>query len=438
MSTLNTQNKSSVKRTRTYQGAVAHIPKPLIELRRAVLSCFLWESSFYESGNDLANRISLLIDKVSTEELCDLAIEARHIMNLRHVPLFLAVEMLKNPKHKSSVRQIIPKITNRPDDLSELLAIYWKDGKTSIPHQLKAGIADKLKTFKEYQLAKYQNKGGIKLRDLFNLTHPRPQNKEQEKLWKTLMTTGLPSPETWEVKISTEGNNKQNWEELLKKNKLGSMALLRNLRNMNDKSVDKKLIEESLLNANYERVLPFRFIAAAKYCPSLEPIIEKALFNRLESYPKLTGKTGVLVDVSGSMGWRLSEKSDMDRIDAGCGMAIILRELCEDIEVCAFHNNIYHLPPRHGFALRDAIRSVGSGGTYLGGAIKAMEERFNLDRLIVFTDEQSHDVVPQPEAEKAYMINVSGYKPQVSFGKWISISGFSEKIIDFISMSEEL
>jgi len=438
MSSLNTETMSSVKITRTYQGAKARISNPLNELRRAVLSCFLWEKSFYESGNDLVGRISNLIKQIKTDELMALAVEARHDMNLRHVPLFLAVEMLKT-HHKVLVRTLIPKIINRPDDLTELVSIYWKDGKKPLANQLKLGIADSLPKFKEYQLAKYQNKGGVKLRDLFNLTHPKPLDKTQARTWKKLMTSGLDAPDTWEVKVSQKGNTKKVWIDLLSNNKLGAMALLKNLRNIYESGVDKSIITSALNKSNYDRILPFRFIAAAKHVPQLEPEIENVFLNRLKDYPKLRGNTAILIDVSGSMTWKISDRSDMDRIDAGCGLAIIIRELTENIKSYAFHTKLFSLPPRRGFALRDAIKNVGTGGTYLGAAITEVENKNpELDRLIIFTDEQSQDTVPQPRTQRSYMINVSSYEPQVSYGKWISISGFSERIIDFICMVEDL
>ena len=50
-----------------------------------------------------------------------------------------------------------------------------------------------------------------------------------------------------------------------------------------------------------DRVLPYRFIAAAQHAPDLEPELEHAMFRSIEGHPKLKGKTRLLVDVSGSM-----------------------------------------------------------------------------------------------------------------------------------------
>jgi hypothetical protein len=59
------------------------------------------------------------------------------------------------------------------------------------------------------------------------------------------------------------------------------------------------------------------------------------------------------------------------------------------------------------------------------------------DRIIVLTDEQSHQQVsaPLPEA-KGYFINVAGYKNGIGYGKWTHIDGWSESVIDYIRAAE--
>ena len=200
-----------------------------------------------------------------------------------------------------------------------------------------------------------------------------------------------------------------------------------------------------------------RFIAAAKYAPQLEPYLEEAMLKCLESREKLPGHTVILLDVSGSMSWKLSDKSDMDRLDAACGLGILLREVCDRVDIVTFSNNVVRVPSRRGFALRDAIvKSQPHGGTYLGMAVKSIYTRgiinsstysgwgsFNInglginpDRLIVLTDEQSHDRVPDPETGRGYMINVSTFKNGVGYGAWMHIDGFSEAIVDYITQYE--
>jgi hypothetical protein len=156
----------------------------------------------------------------------------------------------------------------------------------------------------------------------------------------------------------------------------------------------------------------------------------------LEGKEKLPGKTVLLVDVSGSMDERISAKSDMNRIDAACGLAIMARELCENIEILTFSEKLVQVAPRRGFALRDAI--VGSqhhSATYLGASVRTIDEKIIYDRLIAITDEQSHDKVPDPKG-KGYMINVASNKNGVGYGVWLHIDGWSEAVLDYIKEQE--
>ena len=62
---------------------------------------------------------------------------------------------------------------------------------------------------------------------------------------------------------------------------------------------------------------------------------------------------------------------------------------------------------------------------------------FQYDRLIVFTDEQAHDSVPDPRG-RGYMVNVASNQYGVGYGKWNHIDGFSEAILDYIRESEAM
>src|SRR5712692_5282871 len=98
--------------------------------------------------------------------------------------------------------------------------------------------------------------------------------------------------------------------------KLGALAFLRNLRNMAEVGVDVNIVQQYAETMNTDRVLPFRFNAAARHVPQWEPIIETAMMRCLDGQEKIAGKTILLVDVSGSMDSPISSKSDMKRLDA--------------------------------------------------------------------------------------------------------------------------
>lgn len=429
MSSINVESISV-----THEGAKSKQFKPVEELKRILYSCMLWEGNFYEAGNETAKRICELVALVKGPELETIVKTARTKMNLRHAPLLVIAEMAKT----QSVRTMIRDTVQRPDDLTELVALYWRNGKRSMPSHMKRGIGDALKKFTEYQLSKYQNKGALKLVDLFNLAHPKPKDEAQGALWKRFMNNELAPAETWEVLISKHGNKKEIWEGLIRENKLGAMAYIRNLRNMTQTGVDTAVIKTGLEVLNTSKVLPFRFISAALTNPGLEKEIEGLFFKAVKERPKLPGHTTVLVDVSGSMDSAISEKSTMTRMDSACALAILIRELTEDCSIYSFSNALAQIPNRSGIALRDAI--VGSqahSSTYLGGALtKTMQLVPPNSRLVVITDEQSSDAVPGVFNRKAYMINVGVYKSGVSFGDWTRINGFSDSILDFMQATE--
>jgi len=436
---LNTAAKT-VLDTTTHEGAPGHSKN---ELRRAVLSCLLWEDQFYESGESIADRIVRLAMKENPQTLADLAWKARHIYHLRHVPLLLLTVLAKSGAGRRflahtgkefGVADVVEQVITRTDEMAELLAIYWRDGRKPIPASFKRGLARAFKKFDAYGLAKYNRDNKVKLRDILFLTHPSPKDSEQASVWKKLVDGTLESPDTWEVALSSGADKRETFTRLLREKKLGYLALLRNLRNMTEAGVNEALIKEAIIaRKGAERVLPFRYVAAARACPMLDSVIDQALCEAIEELPRMKGKTIILVDVSGSMEGKLSGKSDMSRMDAAATLASIIPG---DVRVFTFSHNIVEVPPRRGLAGVDAIvRSQDHGSTYLGKAVHEVN-KLPHDRLIVITDEQSHDPVPQPHTEKAYMINVASYKPSVSYGSWTKIEGFSEGVLRYIIATE--
>jgi Mg-chelatase subunit ChlD len=188
-----------------------------------------------------------------------------------------------------------------------------------------------------------------------------------------------------------------------------------------------------------DRVLPFRFLAAARSAPQWEQQLEAAMFKSLEGRnSKLSGHTVLLVDVSGSMESTISGRSEMRRTDAAYGLAILLREIAEKVTIFSFSEAAKRVPSRRGMALRDALdKSQSHSGTYLGASLNQIEAdvREGCDRVIVITDEQSHDKVPAPRG-KGYVINVASAQNGVGYGEWNHIDGWSEAVIDYIAELE--
>jgi 60 kDa SS-A/Ro ribonucleoprotein len=433
MARLNIMNLA--RGLRTHEAAPARQISSELQLRRSVLACLLWESQFYEDGVEIAGRIAELVPKVEAERVAALAIEAREPMKLRHAPLLLVREMARHKTHRGLVAETLARVIQRTDELCEFVAIYWKDGRVPLSGQVKKGLAAAYPKFDEYQLAKYDRGGPIKLRDVLFLCHAKPRDDKQAAVWKRLIWGRLAVPDTWEVALSSGADKREAWTRLLAENKLGALALLRNLRNMREGGVEDALVLSALRGANTQRVLPFRFLAAARYAPHWEEALEQLMLKAAAEQPKLTGKTVVLVDVSGSMNWALSKRSEMKRTDAAYGL-VLLREIGERVAVHSFSDHLIEVPARRGFALRDAIEaSQAHNGTYLGRAVEQLNEKERYDRLIVITDEQAHDTVPNPKG-KGYVINVASHKNGVGYGNWTHIDGWSESVVEYIRALE--
>src|SRR5579859_6915382 len=114
---------------RTHEGGPAKHITPEAQLRRSVQACLLWEDQFYEDGVAIGDRIRELVARVPAEKVSALAREARTAMKLRHVPLLLVREMARLQTHRALVADTLAAVVQRPDELAEFLAIYWKDGK---------------------------------------------------------------------------------------------------------------------------------------------------------------------------------------------------------------------------------------------------------------------------------------------------------------------
>jgi 60 kDa SS-A/Ro ribonucleoprotein len=420
----------------TAEGAIAARIGPEQELRRTVAACMLWEDGFYESGAAIGDRIKSLVPKCRPEFVAACAFEARTKMKLRHAPLLLVREMARSAEHRVLVSKLLPDVIQRADELAEFVSLYWKDGKQPLSKQVKTGLAQAFGKFNEYQLAKYNRDGAVKLRDVLFLCHAKAQNPEQEALWKKLIDGKLETPDTWEVALSGGADKKATFERLMVEGQLGALAFLRNLRNMREAGVSADLVTGYASAVDIARVLPFRFLAAARAVPAWENILEPMMLRACEGREKLAGRTIVLLDVSGSMDAAISGKSDIQRIDAACGVAILLRELCEDVEVITFSRQVVQVAPRRGFALRDAIvASQPHSSTYLGQAVELVNRERQYDRLVVLTDEQSADRVPAPKG-KGYVINVASNKNGVGYGPWNHIDGWSEAVIDYVQEFE--
>jgi len=421
---------------RTHEGGPASIIKPVEQLRRAVMTCLLWEDQFYIDGVGIADLVKDLISQVSEDDARAVLQQAKWENKLRHMPLYLMTLMAE---HGWLKKEDVANAITRPDDMTELLALYWKGGKKPLDHQLEKGLALVFGKFDEYQLAKYTRDKAVKLRDVIRIAHPKPANEEQSALWKRLVNDELKTPDTWEVAISACGDDnekkKSEFTRLVTEGKLGDLAFLRNLRKMREVGVDDDVIRKSFESRKWPWIIPYQFITAAAHNPQIEDAVEQAMFKCLKEQEPIEQKVALLVDVSGSMDARLSRKSEINRRDVAISLAILLRETCTNAMLYTFNSNLMEIPARRGFALRDFILQNFGGSTSMWTSIrKAAAQRKN-DVMIVITDEQTMDSgqFTDANADQLFIINVASYWNGVGYEKGVThINGWSDSCVDFI------
>lgn len=450
------------------------------KLQRSAINCLLWEDTFYEDGESIADRIKKYMEQVTPEQARSVLKEAKVDNKLRHMPLFLLVNMAKNGY--LTAEDVANTIT-RVDDMSELLSLYWstdwKDStgntvknKHTVPKSIVKGIQKALPKFDEYQLAKYRgDRYDVSLKTVIKMTHPKPENAEMEALWGRAINGNLATPDTWEVGLTnchTPAEKKEFWTRMLTEktekgfNKLGALALIRNLRNMQSVNVDEDNIRSALGSASMSKILPFQLVTAARYAPQLEDVLETKLLESIDSMEKLEGDTVVLLDTSGSMRSPLSGKGETTCQDVAASMGAIIRGVCNKSIIYTFQEDIQAVPSgRKGFALIDCVRRAPSGGTSVidctNDAVRMYKESHNGKypaRVIVVTDEQTNSdgtgrswrrgttvkLDNLPSNCNGYIINVGTYENGVGYNNscnYVHINGWSENVLKYISAYEK-
>ncbi|MDB5415475.1 MAG: hypothetical protein JWR10_3810 [Rubritepida sp.] len=411
---------------------------PSTELERMVTCALLGERQFYVNALDIEERIRTLAAAVEPEKVATIAVEARLNHGLRHAPLLLLVCLAARPEGRSHVRDAAARILRTPRDAMDLLALYWKGGKIPLPGCLKAAFRDGFARWSDYQVAKYATlkNVAVRLRDVAFLSHPKPA-PERVATFTALANDELRAPGTWETLLSAPGADKRAvWEALLREKKLGALALVRNLRNMEQVGVEPALVREAMAAVKSSDVWPWQALAAVREAPAYTLELDALMLRAAAGMPRIGGVTGILVDVSGSMNVTMSDRGTMKRLDAAAGLAAVLREACDVSWIAPFSMDTVLLdnPTPRGAALAKAIvDSMPHSDTKLGAAVHAVISQVNLDRLIVVTDEQARDQVKFPDIP-TFVINVASTQRGVAWGGQVTrINGWSAGIVRFLA-----
>lgn len=454
--------KKPSTKTHNLAGGQAFRMSKAMELVHAVLATFL-EDKFYESGDNRIRRIADLVKENDPMFVSNLATVARQEFHLRSVVTVLIAELAKNHRGDSLVCETIVRTAERVDDLIELVS-YFKREKKALPKQVKRGIRNALFKFNRYQLAKYRAEGrDITLVDVFNLVHPKHQhaNDEQRQAWSDLMTGKLASFDTWETEISNakdDAARTKAFEKLVYDNKLGYMALLRNLNNLLKYQVNAQtLISVAQHLANpYEvkrsKQLPFRFYTAYQNVSGsrlLSDAISEAMDHAVANTPVFGGKTLVAVDCSGSMSGDPMEKA------AIFGATLVRAN--PDADLILYDTQVKELRTTSRMPVvnlaEDIMRQATGGGTDTSLVFRyIVGEKKHYDRVIIISDNESwverYGRLGPQQAYKEYKqmtgqdpfiyaIDIQGYgTTDLAGGKIFHLTGWSSRLLDLIGQAE--
>ena len=468
-------NGTNTMKTTNKSGHVAYDMKDKEKLVTQVLTTFFNEDKYY---GDNSKEIVNLATKIANNEpkfISSLAMYARKVYHLRSISHVLTCIVAHEEKTKQYIGRTVNSVVERADDLTEILACYMSMYGKPIPNGLKKALAKKMNEFDEYSFAKYnRDSATIKFRDILRLVHVKPKNKAQSELFKKVLDDTLATPITWETELSAKGNNKETWEGLIDSNKVGYMAMLRNLRNiLNAQPENLSKVLEKLGNEKEvvrSKQLPFRFYnayreivnnsnASSKVLDTLEDAMEYSVCNM----PLLSGSTAIFIDSSGSMSSRISSKSTTDCYEIAKLLGVLASRICDDSMTFTFSSagwgSYGNSTKKVNISSRDGILSQVNGKfTHCGGGT-SMEDPFKyvmnnkmlFDRIIVLSDNEVNSYgskTIQSYADEyrkkfnknlwVHAIDLQGYGTQQFMGsKTNIIAGWSEKVLEFIDIVEK-
>ena len=235
---------------------------------------------------------------------------------------------------------------------------------------------------------------------------------------------------------------------------MGYMALLRNLRNFDDAGVADDVAQRVAARladpdqVARSRQLPFRFWSAYRSAASARwtTALEQALDASVANVPELPGRTLVLTDTSGSMRFPVSRRSDVRHFEIAALFAAAVAKRSAAVDLVSFASEWERLAFRPEQSVLRTVevvaRRIGAVGhaTYLGRALAKTYDGH--DRVVVFSDMQTHDQLPQlPASTTVYVFNTGGYSStplRVGARGRYELGGFSDATFRLMRILEDV
>lgn len=434
------------------------------ELFLLAVANMVGEDTFYEKAADRDHRFRNLVVQNAQEDpewTRRLIVFMRKEMNLRSAPIVAAAHYIA--AEAPGGRQLVAQVLARADEPAELLAFWMQEYGRSIPKPLKRGVADAIEggLYNERTALRYDGQGRAwRMGDVIDLVHPKPDQPWQSALYRYLLDTrhgrdgageraGLQLPvislrndleaipperrrqmmrpevltaagASWEwLSGWLQGPmDAQAWEAIIPS--MGYMALLRNLRNFEQAGISEEAHDWVAAKiADPEQVqrskqFPFRFLSAYNSLTSerYSRALERALEASLQNVPRLSGRTLILIDLSGSMRSRMSGRSKAEWWQIATLFGMALGRRAEQADVYGYSDQ---------FAAIDAhqpiLRSLDQVRTWPGAwrgtstaQTLAATLRQDHDRVVIVTDEQAHPGIWPLVAQPVFTFNIGGYR----------------------------
>ncbi|MER5596151.1 TROVE domain-containing protein [Streptomyces sp. NPDC002265] len=463
----------------THEGGRAFVREPREELFLLAVGNFVSQQTFYESGAERDDRYVRLVGELALldpEWTAGLLRWLRGEGNMRTASLvgaaaYVHARLEAGHSGGPSNRSVIDSVLQRADEPGELLAHWISTYGRNVPQPVKRGVGDGVRRlYTSRSLLKYDTASkGLRFGDVLNLVHasPDPDKPWQGALFRyaldrrhhperavppssdglltahralmdaapderRALVTGPGGAErlaaagmTWEVLAGwLQGPlDAAVWEAVIPA--MGSMALLRNLRNFDEAGVSDDVAAQVAARLSdpaavaRSRQFPFRYLAAYRHSPKRRwgAALEQALGHSLANVPPLPGRTLILVDRSASMYYgAVSERSKLSWADTAAvfGTAVAMR--AEQADLVEFGSTSAPVSFEAGEPVLGVLKRFHAlGGTNTTEAVRAHYR--GQDRVLIVTDEQAAhccqgeptDSVP-PDIP-VYTWNLAGYLP---------------------------
>lgn len=411
MSRFNAKNPTTKKIS--YEGGTVYSKKVEDDWINFLMTSMM-QPQFYESAESQQARFleltASMLKKYGPEFVAKAAHYSRNVMGMRSISAMTAA--LLNHEAFDAKRRFFEVYFHRPDDVAEVFAAVESLGHKP-SHALVRGACTYLSKLDEYRLGKYKLEGKqYNMYDLVNITHAHSGAID------LLKKGNLPVPDTWETRISachSDAEKKAAWIDLVEHDKLGYLALTRNLRNILQCGMAadwiKGTLAPRLTNVDAIKksmVFPYTIYGAWRMLEEanvdclrlIKSPLAKAFMIAAGNTPEFKGASLAIIDCSGSMRNRVSAKSQISLKDISAVYAAQFWSSIDENSVSGTENDLIafgekakRISVSPGNNILDLIEAIAGSlvgcATYVDKVYPLVKKHY--DRIFLFSDMQIAD-----------------------------------------------